>query len=420
MRVEAPRDGVTVDLDGVDLLDGDLYAAGDPHSIWHVMRDRAPVWRQRLRDGREFFSVTRYADVSTVLRDHTTFTSERGTLLSALGLGDPAGGRMMAATDPPRHTALREGLNRALSARNVAARAHELKVPVDRVLAPFRAGADHDLAVAAADFPMNFIGAFMGLPEDDWPRLTRLTTMAIAPDDPAFRIGESERLTLATAHHELFQYFSREVAARRGVPSDDLIGLLIGLTIDGDRLTHDDIVYNCYSLILGANVTTPHTLTATIQALIDRPGSFRRVAADPELVRGCVEEGLRWSSPANHFMRHATRDVELNGTRIPKGAAVAAWLGSANRDERVFDRPYEFDVDRRPNPHIAFGYGPHFCVGAALARLSLGMLFAEIFATVDRFEPTGDVEHLASNFVAGIKSMPVRAVPAANRNRGSR
>jgi cytochrome P450 len=408
MSPEAPAEGI--DLAKADLFDPALYSEGRPHAIWREMRAKAPVHRQELDDGRGFWSVTRYPDACRVLRDHEYFTSERGTLLSALDLGDPAAGRMMAATDPPRHTVLRESLNQVLSARAVEARRDVLRKPVDRLLTPLLTGERTDLAAVAADFPMDFVGTFMGLPEPDWPRLAKLTTMAIAPHDPDFQEGTSE-LTLITAHHELFEYFSAQLAVRDGTPTDDLIGHLMRMRIDGAPLDHESIVYNCYSLILGANVTTPHTITGLVRALMDNPGAYRRAAADPALVAGCVEEGLRWSSPASHFMRYATRDVELGGCRVRAGEALAVWLGSANRDENVFADPYTFDIERRPNRHVAFGFGPHYCVGGALARISLRMLLERILAEVERFEPAGEVRHLASNFVAGVKSMPVRAVP---------
>jgi cytochrome P450 len=399
-----------VDVDGADLFDPFLYSDGLPHALWRALRTKAPVHQQRLADGRRFWSVSRHADACRVLGDYGCFTSERGTLLCALDVGDPAGGKMMAASDPPRHTVLRESLNRVLSSRAVQARRDVLLQPVDRLMAPLLAGHSVDLAVAAAEFPMDFIGTLMGLPEQDWPRLAKLTTMAVAPHDADFQEGGGGRLTLLTAHHELFGYFSDQLTARAGTPTDDLIGQLMRMRVGSEPLDHDSIVYNCYSLILGANVTTPHTVTGLVQALMDDPDAYRKVAADPSLVAGCVEEGLRWSSPASHFLRYATEDVRLRGRTIAAGSAVAVWLGSANRDEAVFSDPYVFDVTRRPNRHVAFGFGPHYCVGGALARISLRMLFERIFALVERFEPDGEVRHLASNFVAGIKSMPVRAV----------
>ncbi|MCX4657961.1 cytochrome P450 [Streptomyces uncialis] len=410
MRMSPDDPGQPMDPDRVDLWDARLYSEGHPHALWRLLRAKAPVHRQELQDGRRFWSVVRYADVCRVLRDHEFFTSERGTLLTALGADDPAGGKMMAATDPPRHTALRESLGRVLSARAVEARREVLLQPVDRLLTPLLTGEISDLAVAAMNFPMDFIGTLMGLPQEDWPRLAKLTTMAIAPHDASFQEG-SAPLTLLTVHHELFEYFSRQLSARGGTPTDDLIGHLMSMRIDGSPLDHETIVYNCYSLILGANVTTPHTITGLVQALMDHPAAFRTAAADPSLVPGCVEEGLRWSSPASHFMRYTTRDVEIGGHTLREGSALVAWLGSANRDEDVFADPYLFDIERRPNRHVAFGFGPHYCVGGALARISLRMLFERIFARVERFEPAGEVRHLASNFVAGVKSMPVRAVP---------
>lgn len=406
MRITVPREPLDVDLGSVNLFDPQLYGTGDPHPIWKAMRDRAPVHHQRLPDGRDFWSVTRYADACRVLGDHDAFSSERGTLLSALGTGDPAGGKMMAATDPPRHTAMRTPLARALSPHTLARQQEQLRLAVRRVLAPALRGVQWDLAVAAASFPMAFTGALMGIPEQDWPRLARCTTMAIAPDDTEFQEGNSF-LTLVSVHHELFEYFSQEVLRRADEPGDDLIGFLMTMRAGGERLRHDEIVYNCYSLLLGANVTTPQVAAAMVLAFIEDPASYRRLVADPSLIASSVEEGLRWSSPASHFMRYTRRDVTLAGQRIPSGAAVAVWLGSANRDETVFPDPYRFDVARTDNRHLAFGFGAHYCVGGSLARIALRLLTAETLSLIEEFELAGPVEHLCSNFVAGVSHLPV-------------
>lgn len=412
MRITVPAEDTEVDLSTVDLFDPELYASGDPHPIWQALRRYAPAHHQRLADGREFWSVTRYGDACRVLSDHTEFTSQRGTLLNALGRGDSAGGQMMAATDPPRHTALREPLARALSPRELDRRRDMLVRAVRQALAPAREGGVWDLAAAAAGFPMSFTGALMGIPEADWPWLTRGTTMAIAPDDTEFQDGDSH-VTLVGIHHELFDYFSSEVRRRGGEPTDDLIGFLMRMRPDQAPLRHDEIVYNCYSLLLGANVTTPHVLSALVCAFVEHPQEFRRLKADPGLIASAVEEGLRWSSPANHFMRYARRDVTIAGQPIRRGTAVAVWLGSANRDEEVFTNPYRFDIGRRSERHVAFGYGPHFCVGASLARIALRMLLTEFVALVDDIEMAGPVRHLKSNFVAGISHLPLRTRIAA-------
>ncbi|MCJ1681151.1 cytochrome P450 [Streptomyces sp. APSN-46.1] len=407
MRITVPGQDPEVDLEKIDLFDPGLYADGDPHPIWKVMRERAPVHHQVLPDGRAFWSVTRYEDACRVLDDHEYFTSERGTLLLALDVGDPAGGKMMAATDPPRHAAMRDPLARALSPKGLAARQQQLRAAVHGMLAPALTQDRWDLATAAAEFPMAFTGAIMGIPERDWPRLTRCTTMAVAPDDTEFMEGDAAT-TLMSVHHELFGYFADEIRERAGDPPDDLIGFLMTMNAGGEQLDVQELVYNCYSLLLGANVTTPHVLTAMMLALIEDPDSLRRMAETPSLLSSGVEEGLRWSSPANHFMRYAVRDVTLSGQHIPAGSAVAVWLGSANRDEAVFDDPYRFDIARSGNRHLAFGYGNHYCVGASLARITLRMIVREMLDLFESIELDGPVEHLRSNFVAGIKHMPIR------------
>ncbi|MQY12851.1 Steroid C26-monooxygenase [Streptomyces sp. RB5] len=408
MRITVPAADTVLDPDSVDLFDPALYATGDPHAVWHVLRARSPVHKQTLPDGRSFWSVTRYRDVNDVLRDHTRFTSSKGTLLSILGSPDPAGGKMMAASDPPVHTAIREPLMKVMSHRALIDRQPQIRRIVHRtLLGQLLDGGVWDVATAAADFPMAFTGTLMGLPERDWPRLTRLTTMAIAPTDSEFQEG-SGHATLVAAHHELFDYFSRFVRRHRG-GDDDLVGYLCAMDANGRKLRHDEIVYNCYSLLLGANVTTPHAIASSVLALIEHPAEYRRLLADPTLVATAVEEGLRWSSPANHFMRYAVRDLKLHGTQIRAGDALVTWLGSANRDEDVFADPYRFDVGRRPNRHVAFGFGPHYCIGAPLAKIALNLLFEEIVRIVEHFEIAGPVEHLESNFVAGIKRLPLTA-----------
>ncbi len=406
MRITVPdADRVAaVDLDAVDLVDPEVYATGDPHAVWHAMRERAPTHRQTLADGRAFVSATRHADVGAVLRDHTRFTSRRGTLLSILGGVDPAGNKMMAASDPPVHTAMREPMNKALSYTALRARHPHVSSVIRRLIAPLAEDAPFDVAAAGMGFPMAFTGALMGLPEADWPRLAMLTTQAIAPHDPRF----ADDGGLAVAHHELFEYFGDQLGPG-AADRDDLVGFLCRMTAGERAMRPDEIVYNCYSLLLGANVTTPHAVAATIGAFIDFPAEYARLDGDEERTATAVEEGLRWASPANHFLRYVVADTELSGEPVRAGEAVVAWLGSANRDERVFADPYRFDVARAPNRHLAFGFGPHYCIGAPLARIALRLLFGELVRAVESFEAAGPVEHLRSNFAAGVTAMPIRA-----------
>lgn len=410
MRIPSAPPGPP-DPAGIDLFDPHVHAEGDPHAVWTHLRAHAPLHRQTLPDGRAFWSVTRYHDACRVLSDHREFTSERGSLLHQLGRRDAAGGRMLVATDPPRHTELRRPLNRLFAPGARAGLEQRLRTAARWVLAPAAAPGEWDLAERAQALPTAVAGAVLDLPEEDWPELFRWTASAAAPDDPDLRVGGSSAATLAVAHHQLFAYFTDQVAQRRGTAGEDVIRLLMSMRVGDRPLTDEEIVVNCYSVVLGANATTPHTVSGTVQALMDHPEVFRAVARDPSLVPGLVEEGLRWTSPASSFLRHAVKDTELSGGVVPAGDAVAVWVGSANRDERVFTDPFRFDPSRTGNRHIAFGFGPHYCLGAAVARQTLRIFFEEVFERVAEFRPAGESRRLVSNFVAGLARLPVHTRP---------
>ncbi|MCF3121562.1 cytochrome P450 [Streptomyces arenae] len=416
MRITAPTAPDRVDLDRIDLLDPRFHADGDPHTVWAALRDRAPLHRQELPDGRAFWSVTRYDDACRVLGDHEAFTSERGSLIGQLGRDDAASGRMLVATDPPRHTELRRPLNRLFTGKALASTEARIRQAVRTVLAPALDGAEWDLARQAATLPMAVAGLLLDLPEEDWPRIVRWTGMAAAPEDPAFRINNGPT-TLAVAHHELFAYLTEQHRLRAGTPGDDAFRLLMTMHAGDGPLTVEEVVVNCYSVLLGANATTPHTVAGTVLALLEHPDSFRAVRRDPALIPSLVEEGLRWTSAASSFLRHAEHDVELGGGTVPKGDAVAVWVGSANRDASVFPDPYRFDPARTGNRHIAFGFGPHYCLGASVARITLRLFFEEAFALVDTWELAGEPRHLASNFVAGLTALPVRTTVRPDTSR---
>ncbi|WP_393060964.1 cytochrome P450 [Streptomyces sp. LN549] len=391
-----------------DLVDPMVHSHGDPHAVWRELRRHDPVSRHELGDGLGFWSVTRYADADTVLRDHVRFTSERGTMIDLLGTDDPAGGSQLAVTDPPMHTVMRQPLQRALTLKAVERSQDVIRQQIVRLLRPLADGGPFDFADAMLAMPMAVTGVLMGLPEQDWDRLTRLTTVCIAPDDPEYRHPKGRKHTLQLAHRELFAYFQDIVRSRQQNLGDDLISVLLRTEFDGRRMSVGEIVSNCYSMLLGANVTTPHAPGFALDHLLGTPGLDDWVA-HPELIRSGVEEALRWASPITYFMRYATRDVELSGTRITAGDAVVVWIASANHDERVFADPFLFDIRRRPNRHIAFGAGPHHCVGHSVARVTLRLLFAELFGSFTGFARAGATERLSSNFVSGVKHLPITA-----------
>ncbi|GIJ29230.1 cytochrome P450 [Micromonospora qiuiae] len=413
MRLTRPTGTEPIDLKQVDLVDPVMHGEGDPHAVWHAMREREPVHWQQVNEKHGYWSTSRYEDVARVLRDHTVFTSEHGTLLNLLGKKDPASGQQLPATDPPRHTQMRSPVQRALNGRILERHRKLIREEVRLLFSEIVDGEPFDFATMTGRLPMAVTGTLMGLDRADWPQLTYLTSQAIAPDDPEYVMPEGGRHTLQRAHRELFATFEDSVARRRSDGTGDLIDVLRTMDFeDGRKLRPGEIVSNCYSLLLGANVTTPHVPNAAIIELME-DGRYADWASKPELLLSGINEALRWSSPASHFMRYAKCDVQLSGVTIRKGDPVVAWLGSANRDSSVFPDPYKFDVRRNPTRHLAFGVGPHYCVGHAVARITLQEFFEELFEQFEGFESAGEQEHLHSNFIAGLKHLPLVATRRA-------
>ncbi|MFC9433168.1 cytochrome P450 [Nocardia sp. NPDC057030] len=397
-----------------DLLDSAFHASTDMHAVWAHLRDHQPVYRADPGRGRApFWVVTRHEDVSRVLRSHAEFSSRRGTILCVLDLNTPdiATDDMLADTDPPRHGELRVPLNKAFSPSVVAGQEKLLRdLARETILAGLDADVS-DMAKPAMMFPMAVTGTLMGLHPDSWERLAELVMMTIAYDDPAYSTGTAQS-TVRQARHELFEFFRDEFARRRRDDDDpDVIGTLRAMNLTEGPLSERQAVLNCFVLLIGANVTTPHALGTLFTLMAEHPAKFQAVRENPKLRATCLHELLRWASPVTALMRYATTDVQMHGQTIKAGEPVSAWLGSANRDERVFRDPYTFDPGRRPNRHVAFGVGPHYCIGAGLAKVGLEIFLDELLDLVDTVEIAGDVQHVASHFVPGYKSMPVRLTP---------
>jgi cytochrome P450 len=409
MRITAPSWASRVRLDEIDLADPGLYVNGDAHLVWQTLRAECPVFRQEQVNGPGFWAVTRRADVRRVLGDYESFTSEQGTALSMLGAPDPSAGQMMQATDPPRHKLLREQIVSPFSSHAVLGLTEQVRGLVREAMGPVFDGEVWDVAGAFTRLPMMVAAILMGLPKADIDPLLRLSFASLAPLDPRYGSG-SDKVTLRLAHYELMQYFSAWIAERRRNPSTDLVSHLLSVEVNGSRLTDRELLLNCVSLILGAVVTTSQAISATLLALAEQHGGVGHWSLTTP-VRGAVEEALRWSSPVTHFMRHARSDVKIHGQLIRMGDAVTAWIASANRDETVFDFPYKLDLDRLPNRHVAFGSGPHRCIGSNLARLILKQSFEELIASIESFEPAAPPIHLVSTEIAGLVSLPLRLVP---------
>ncbi|UBU17185.1 cytochrome P450 [Nonomuraea gerenzanensis] len=379
-------------LDDLDLLDPHLHASHDLTPLWRRLRATDPVRRHDT-----FWSVTRHADVLRVVRDPDTYTSLRGNMLRTLLRGhDPGAGRMIVVTDGPRHAVLRRVLTPGFGPRTLGPVTHSIIEATRGLLkALLREGGGDFVQEVAAQVPLRAICELLGVPERDRQRVLELTAQAMLGEEGT---GVAARI----AQSEILLYYTRLAAERRSAPGTDVISLLVSAD-----LTEEEVLLNCYNLIIGGDETARLALAGGLLALATYEAEWARLRADPGLVGTATEEILRWTTPAAHVGRVATRAAELGGRRIEAGEVVALWTVSANRDETVFDDPDRFDVGRRPNRHLTFGHGPHFCLGAQLARAEIEALLVELRASVTRIEVTGPVTWLPSNFVNGVATLPV-------------
>ncbi|MBR8640618.1 cytochrome P450 [Streptomyces tuirus] len=395
------------------LADPMLYTDLDFRPVWERMRNLDHLEWEQVDERNGFWSVLGYHDADRVLRDARTFTSERGTLLNILGVEDPAGGRQIAATDPPRHTIMRARLQKALAIKSIESQHERIRDLILEIIGPLADGGPFDFAEAMLALPVAVGGEAMGLPRADWPRLGRLLNASIAADDPEYRLPEGPEATLERAHRELFAYFQDIHKERSRNLGDDLVSVLITTEVDGRTMSPGEVMSNCYSVLLGAVVTTPHSPNYMMAEHIG-DGLLQAWASDLSVTPTAVEEALRLASPVSHFMRYAVTDTEVRGTKIKAGEAVVNWLGAANRDPEVFPDAERFDLRRKPNKHLAFGIGPHYCVGHTLARVTLRILFNELLSRFTDIAPAGEPDRLRSNFISGYKHLPITARPAAS------
>ncbi|WP_238155386.1 cytochrome P450 [Kribbella soli] len=388
----------------IDLYPAEFYRTGAPHSAWRRLRAEAPVWQQLAPDGTPFWSVTRYDDVLGVLRDAEHFTSEHSTMLSVLQ-GDPEAGKAINLIDGRGHRSLRTSGMRHLSASRVRDREPIVRPLMTGLVDAVAGRGEVDLVRELTVLPMLAAADIIGLPREHWDDLSRWTMAGVAPEDPTLARGSGPE-TLMLAHLELLTCFSELLAKRRAQPADDLVSALGAAELEGRPLTDEEVMINVYAFTMGAAITTPQIIHHLVLVMAEQPLLWERVTAsgDADLL---LDEALRWATPTNHLLRLVTQDVVLGGQPVRKGDLVAAWVGSANRDESVFEDPFRFDPWRAHNPHLAFGFGPHFCIGAHAARVGLRLVIEELMKRVVRFELTGPVQHLASNFVNGVVRLPV-------------
>jgi cytochrome P450 len=400
------------------LADPTAYADDERlHTALTHLRANNPVAWVDNRPYRPFWAITKHADIMAIERDNQLFINEPRPLLTTSEGDDIAkaqlesgmGLRTLIHMDDPHHRKVRTiGADwfRPKAMRDLKVRVDELaKRYVDKLR---DVGPECDFVTEiAVNFPLYVIMSLLGLPESDFGRMHSLTQELFGGDDDEYKRGSTPEEQLQVLL-EFFAYFTQLTASRREHPTDDLASAIANGRIDGEPLSDVDTASYYVIVATAGHDTTKDAISGGLHALIDNPGELRRLRDDPELMPTAVEEMIRWSTPVKEFMRTATADTTVRGVEIAKGDSVYLAYVSGNRDEEVFDEPFRFDVSRNPNKHVAFGYGVHFCLGAALARMEMSSLFAELIPRLDSIELAGPPELSATTFVGGLKHLPIR------------
>lgn len=405
--------------DDVDLTDLDRFTAGFPHHVFDVLRRESPVWfhpaTAHTPGGEGFWVLSGYADIVAAATDNETFSSETGggrdgggSTLEDMPLGF-AVGALLNMMDDPRHAKLRKLLTPSTTPRALRGIEQDLRRRAVGIVEAALAKRECDFLVdVAAELPLQAVAQLVGVPQQDRHELMNWANVTLDYEDR--EVGEiNDRMAQAQAR--MFAYGAELLERKRAQPADDLLSVVTHALIDGGPLT-DNEQHMFLSLIIAAgSETTRNSIAIGMSALSEHPDAWERLRCNRTLLPTAVEEILRWASSTPYNRRTATRDVELHGQRIAAGDKVSLWWASANRDETVFTDPYTFDITRNPNPHLAFGRGVHFCLGASLARMEMRVIFDVLLDQVGAVTLTGPIEYVRSNKHAGVRHMPVALDP---------
>lgn len=397
--------------DDINLADPLTFTEPGVDRIWETLRREQPVYlHPETEFGPQFWVLTRYQDVLAAYKD-PRLSSQRGNMLtSLLAGGDAAGGKLLAVMDAPRHSAVRAMLLKSFSPRMLAPVVAGIRAHAEELVNRFVEADSGDFAADVADvLPMRTICDLLGVPAADRAHLLGLSKRALS-SEWADQSAEQVRV----ARNELLYYFTEFVRTRRECApagSDDVIGALLSCRIDGVPLTDEEVVLNCYGLVLAGDETARLATIGAVWSFARHPAQWHALRRGEVTVSGAVEELLRWTTPAMHVGRTASADIELHGRCIRRGDVVTLWNASANRDERVFTDPERFDLARSPNRHLTFGHGPHFCLGAYLGRSEITAVIDALSRKVDGFELTAHPRPLFSTFLRGYSTMPVAVRP---------
>ena len=402
------------DVTPVDLSDSRSYVPGVPHAWLAYLRRHDPVHWQDEDGGPGFWAVTRYEDCVTVNRDYERFSSAvRGTMPFEMPDEDVAQqSLMMLNMDPPLHTRYRRLVNKGFTprmVRDLEANIHRVTdAIIDQVIERGEADFVTDLS---AELPLQVIAELLGVPRDDRHRMFEWSNRMVGNEDPEYQTQAEEALVAAM---ELYAYAAELFAIKRIDPHADLMSVLTTVEVEGEQLSEMELELFFLLLTVAGNETTRNLMSGAMDTFFQHPHQWQRLLDDRSLLPRAVDEMLRFVSPVMNFRRTAMCDVTLSGTEIKAGDKVVFFHASANRDEDVFAEADTFDIGRDPNPHIAFGGGgPHFCLGANLARMEIRVMFEHLLDRMPDIRRRGDLQRLQSQFINGVKHLPVAFTPAS-------
>jgi len=400
----------------VDLTDSRNFVDGVPHEWFAHLRRTDPVHWHEETDGPGFWAVTRHQDCVAVNRDAERFSSYRaGTFLWETPEDQLEQQRLMMVTmDPPLHTRYRRLVNKGFTPRTVSQLGEQIHAVADDIIDRVCEAGTADFVIdVAAELPLVVLAELLGVPAEDRVKMFDWSNRMIGREDAEYQGAQSvaeENAALAAA--ELFGYAADLYEQKRANPGGDLMSVLSQVELDGERLSELELDLFFMLLAVAGNETTRNLMSGAMVAFSQFPDQWERLRADRSLLPSAVEEMLRFVTPVMNFRRQATEDVEIGGQKVAEGDKVVFFHVSANRDETVFDEPDRFDVGRSPNPHMAFGGGgPHFCLGANLARMEIVVMFEHLLDRLPDLHVAGDVERLQSNFINGVKHLPVAFSP---------
>jgi linalool 8-monooxygenase len=401
--------------DDINLANPDLYMNGVPHDVFTRLRRADPVHWNRQPDGRGFWSILKYDDITAISKNPRLFSSAREhgghrmfdeNVVGIAGVGAKETEAPMISMDPPEHNRYRRMVSPGFTTPRLQTLETRIRERVTAILDRLGDRSECEFVTeVAAELPIQVLAELIDVPQEDRRKLFDWSNSMIAEDDPELR--KSPQQTAADVA-EMAAYAARLWDERLARPGNDLISMLVHSKIEGEVMSKERYLGTFILLVVAGNETTRNSISGGLITLAEFPGERKKLAENPELLDSAAAEFVRYVSPIMHMRRTAVADTEIRGTKIRAGDKVILWYVSANRDEDVFADPFRFDVTRAEPPHVGFGIGQHYCLGARLAELQLRIFFGEFLKRYPNAEPCGPIRRMRSNFVAGIKEMPVR------------